>query len=179
MSEQEQAYSVGNWIVHITYGVGQIKKLEIKPISGTERLCYRVRTDNGVFWLPADRAADNERVRPIAGPRRIQRALDALRKVPEAMAKKYQARHKRIRNVALDGDLTSDLKLLRDLNARQFKKGLNSTEQVAFNTIIKHFVREWSLSRGIEISEARQKLERFLQESRKKGESKQQENVAA
>jgi len=177
MSEQEQAYSVGDWVVHIAYGVGQIKKLEIKPIGGMKHLCYHVRTEDGVFWLPADGAADNERVRPIAGPKRIQRALAALRKAPKKMAANFQTRRKRIRNVALDGDLNTDLKLLRDLNARQFKKGLNSTEQDAFNTITKRFLQEWSISRGIEINEARQKLENFLRESRQKG--KQQESVAA
>ena len=179
MSVKEQIYSVGDWVVHTAYGVGQIKKLEIKPIGGKKHLCYHVRTNDGVFWLPVEKAKGNERVRPIAGPKRIQRAIETLRRAPRKMAANFQARRKRIRNVALDGDLSSDLKLLRDLNARQFKKGLNSTEQDAFNTITKRFVQEWSLSKGIEINEARQKLENFLQESRQKGKAKQQESVAA
>ena len=74
--------------------------------------------------------------------------------------------------------MSTDLKLVRDLNARQFKKGLNDTEQDAFNTIVKRFLQEWSLSKGIEIREARQKLERFLQESRKKAKQGQ-ETLAA
>lgn len=179
MSEIEQAYSVGDWVVHTAYGVGQIKNLEIKPISGKKHLCYRVRTNDGVFWLPVDKAKDNERVRPLAGPRRIKLALDALRKAPRKMAANFQARRKRIRDVALDGDLSTDMKLLRDLNARQFKKGLSSTEQDAFNTISKRILQEWSISRGIEINEARQKLENFLQESRRKGKGEKQEKVAA
>ena len=90
------------------------------------------------------------------------------------MAGNFQTRRKRIRKVSLDGDLSTDLKLVRDLNARQFKKGLNATEQDAFNTIIKRFLQEWSLSKGIEIREARQKLERFLQESRKKAKQRKE-----
>lgn len=172
MNGKEKMYAVGDWLVHLIYGVGQVKKLEKRPIGGVQKMCYHVRTEDGVFWLPVDNA-DNERVRPIAGPKRIQRALDALKQAPKKMAGNFQTRRKRIRRVSLDGDLSTDLRLVRDLNARQFKKGLNATEQDAFNTIVKRFLQEWSLSRGIEIREARQKLDRFLQESREKAKQKQ------
>ena len=177
MSEKKQTYAVDDWIVHLVYGVGQVKKIEKKPIGGTLQKCYHVRTEDGVFWLPVDNA-DNERVRPIAGPKRIQRALTALRKAPRKMAANFQTRRKRIREVSLDGDLSTDLKLVRDLNARQFKKGLNATEQDAFNTIVKRFLQEWALSKGIETREARQNLDRFLQESRRKGKQKQETAAA-
>ena len=94
------------------------------------------------------------------------------------MAANFQTRRKRIRKVSLDGDLDTDLKLVRDLNARQFKKGLNATEQEALNTIVKRFLQEWSLSRGIEIREARQTFERFLRESRNKAKQRK-ETMAA
>jgi RNA polymerase-interacting CarD/CdnL/TRCF family regulator len=164
MSNNEKLYEVGDWIVHLIYGVGQVKRLETKPIGGIDRLCYRVRTENGVFWLPIDNA-DNERVRPVAGPNRIQQAMEALQKAPQKMAANFQSRRKRIREVNLDGNLYTDLKLVRDLNARQFRKGLNTTEQDAFDSIVKRFLQEWSISKGIEINEARQKLDSFLRQS--------------
>lgn len=177
MTVTEKIYTAGDWIVHLIYGVGQVRKLEEKPIGGVNRLCYRVQIEDGVFWLPIDNA-DNKRVRPIASPKRIQRALEALQRAPHKMAQNFQARKKHIREVSLDGDLSTDLKLVRDLNARQFKKGLNATEQEAFNLIVKRFLQEWTVSMGIEMQEARLKLNRFLQESRKKGKQKQ-ESLAA
>lgn len=177
MTEQDQTYAIGDWVVHLTYGVGQVKKIEKKPIGGTMKKCYHVRTDDGVFWLPIDND-DNVRVRPIAGPKRIQRALNFLKKAPKKMAANFQSRRKRIQRVSLDGDLNTDLKLVRDLNARQFKKGLNATEQNAFNTIVKRFLQEWSLSKGIEIGEAHEMLERYLKESRQKAKQ-MKETVAA
>jgi RNA polymerase-interacting CarD/CdnL/TRCF family regulator len=177
MSDKEQTYAVGDWLVHLIYGVGQIEKLETRPIRGVEQLCYRVRTDDSTFWLPVDNA-DNQRVRPLAAPKRIQRAIDVLRKAPQKMAANFQTRRKRIRNVSLDGNLSTDLKLVRDLNGRQLRKGLNSTEQEAFDSIIKRFLKEWSLSRGIEIQEARLRLNRFLEESWDKAQQSQ-EKIAA
>lgn len=177
MIVKENLYAVGDWIVHLIYGVGQVRKLEKKPIGGTDRLCYRVRTDNGVFWLPTDND-DNKRVRPLASPKRIQRALEALQRAPRKMATNFQTRRKRIRDVTRNGDLKTDLKLVRDLNGRQHRKGLNMTEQQAFDTIVKRFLKEWSLSRGIDIQEARQRLNRFLQESWNKGKQGQEKVTA-
>ncbi len=173
MSDNGQTYKVGDWIVHLTYGVGQVEKIEQKPIGGAVKNCYHVRTNDGVFWLPIDND-DNERVRPIAGPKRIQRALAALRTAPKKMAANFRTRRKRIKEDSLDGDLNSDLTLIRDLNARQFKKGLNNTEQHAFNNIVKRFLQEWSLSKGIEIEEANEMLESYLYESRQKAKEKKE-----
>ena len=177
MSEEEKTYNVGDWVVHLAYGVGQVRKLEMMAIGGNPRLCYHVRTEDGTFWLPVSNA-DNERVRPIAGPKRIKRALVTLRKTPEKMNRNFQARRKRIRELSLDGDLSTDLMLLRDLNARQFKKGLNDTEQNAFNNIVKRFAQEWSISKGISMQEAHEKIEQFLRESRQKAKQNK-EAVAA
>ncbi len=167
MSDKEQAYAVGDWIVHLMYGVGQIQKLEKKPVGGAERLCFRVHTDDGVFWLPTDNA-NNERIRPIASPIRIQHALKALQRAPRKMDPNFKTRRKRIREVCLDGDLGTDMKLVRDLHARQFKKGLNDTEAHALTSTMNRFLQEWSLCKGIEIQEARQTFERFLEISREK-----------
>ena len=94
------------------------------------------------------------------------------------MNRNFQARRKRIRELSLDGDLSTDLMLLRDLNARQFKKGLNDTEQNAFNNIVKRFAQEWSISKGISIQEAQKKIDKFLRESRQKAK-RNKEAVAA
>ena len=44
MNNNKGTYSVGDWVVHLIYGVGQVKKLEKKPIGGNQKMCYRVRT---------------------------------------------------------------------------------------------------------------------------------------
>lgn len=37
MSEHEQTYKLGDWVVHLVYGVGQVKRIEEKPIGGTQK----------------------------------------------------------------------------------------------------------------------------------------------
>ena len=35
-------YSVDDWVVHTQYGVGQIERIEVKPILGEKTLCFKV-----------------------------------------------------------------------------------------------------------------------------------------
>ena len=43
MSEENTAYAKGDWIVHTTYGLGQIMAIEKKRLAGKARAYYRVR----------------------------------------------------------------------------------------------------------------------------------------
>lgn len=177
MNNNGNPFKIGDWIVHVTYGVGKIEGIEPMPLSKSDELCYRVRTKDSTFWLVIDDMENNRRVRPLASPERIQRALKTLRQAPRKMASNYKTRRKRIHQATHDGDLRTDMCLVRDLNALRFRKGLNDTEQQAYNTIVKRFLQEWTLSKDIEIQEANRKLNKFLQESRTKG--KEQQKMAA
>jgi RNA polymerase-interacting CarD/CdnL/TRCF family regulator len=37
-------YSTGDWVVHLYYGVGQINRIEVKPILGEDTKCFKVKT---------------------------------------------------------------------------------------------------------------------------------------
>ncbi len=164
MSAKPQEFSKGDWIVHLVYGIGQVKAVEKKSIGGESRKYYRVQAEESEYWVPVD-DANNETVRPLASPHRIRRALRILKEAPEKMASNYKIRRKRIRDTTLDGALRSDIELMRDLFARQNDRGLNPTEEESFRTLKSRFLKEWSLSLGIDIEEARQKFNKLLQES--------------
>ena len=52
MVESLPEYTIGDWVVHQAYGVGQIKKIEVKPIHGEQVKCFRVNTKDSSFWFP-------------------------------------------------------------------------------------------------------------------------------
>jgi len=54
MSEQEQTYKLGDWVVHLVYGMGQVKKIEEKPIGGTQKnvtTCAPMTVFSGYHWI--------------------------------------------------------------------------------------------------------------------------------
>ena len=63
MSTSQDTFSKGDWIVHANYGIGQIKAKETKVLEQEKQAFYRVKTFDGVYWLPAlDREAPIEKL---------------------------------------------------------------------------------------------------------------------
>ena len=109
----EAIYSVGDWIVHNFYGVGQIKKIEERPIHGEKVRTFRVRTKDSVYWVPVKKS-DNPRIRRVVNKRKLRRAIRTLKSKPQKMNKNYKTRNAWIRKVFLSGSFQKMAKLLLD-----------------------------------------------------------------
>ena len=100
----EPQFNKGDWIVHISHGIGKITRVEKKLVRGKKIPCYRVRTEDSVFWIPVDSDV-TDRVRPVATPRKFKRVVKLLSEPGEKMAKMHKARRKRIERIA-NGEVT-------------------------------------------------------------------------
>lgn len=157
----ETLFDVGDWIVHNAYGVGQIRKIEKKPIHGEKVRSFRVRTQDGVYWLPIKKA-DNPRVRSVGTKREIRKVIRILKSRPKPMSKNYKSRHTRIKEDFENGALNRLAKLMRDLIHLGKQKKFNMTEKEAIDKIEKWFTREYAACHGISIDEARIKVEEIM-----------------
>jgi RNA polymerase-interacting CarD/CdnL/TRCF family regulator len=160
-------YSNGDWIVHSNYGVGQIKRIEIKPIHGEETQCYEVKTKDSTYWFPTSEA-DNPRIRPVASKEIIQKVIKNLRRKPSNLDKDRPYWKKRIEEVQNDSDLLSISKLVRDLSGQQVIRTLNQTEENALEHFKEGLVREWASSIHEEVEKIRPLLYAYIQESKAK-----------
>lgn len=145
----------GDWIVHHQYGPGQIVGREKKLIEGESVSCYRVETANSVLWLPED-AEFKTRIRPIAAPSTMRKAIRILKGPADPMASAFHKRRQRIREDSLDGSLMTTATLIRDLYGRKGRRSLNENELRSLQRLSEYFVLEWSLSFDIPLEEARQ-----------------------
>jgi RNA polymerase-interacting CarD/CdnL/TRCF family regulator len=151
----------GDWIVHITHGIGEIIRVEKKLIGGKKTSCYRVQTDDSVYWIPVE-AEIKDRVRTIASPQKFKRTVRLLSEPGKKMAKMHKVRRKRIHDHSLDGDLKTTALLIRDLWARKLEKSLNDTEMRALSKLTDRFVKEWSLAMEIPEEEAMKRLNELV-----------------
>lgn len=166
MSDQLESFSQGDWVVHLVYGVGQIKAIEQKSLAGDSQEYFRVKIQDGSYWVPVEEP-ENGRVRPLATEEEILEALEILKEDPDPMAKNYKKRRKRIMKDALDGDLESDIQLIRDLTARQYDKGLNDGDKTSLDRVKARLVKEMAVSLQIRASEAEEQLDSLLKNCRK------------
>lgn len=157
----ETLFDIGDWIVHNAYGVGQIRKIEKKPIHGEKVRTFRVRTKDGVYWLPIKKA-DNPRVRSVVTKRELRKAIRTLKSRPKTMSKKYKTRNARIKEDFEQGSLKRLAKLMRDLIHLGKQKKYNMTEKDAIDKIEKRFTREYAACHGISPEEARIKVAEIM-----------------
>jgi len=160
--KQDGKYTDGDWIVHSHYGVGQVKGIEVKGISGEESEYYRIESADSTFWIPLDQM-DGEAVRPLSTPEEIHQAIAALEQPAEAMSANHKSRQNRIERVQSRNTPRAIARLIRDLRAWQREKGgLNKSERSAYRTLRQRFADEWAVVAGIKPERAAIQLDHLL-----------------
>jgi CarD family transcriptional regulator len=164
-----QSFQIGDWVVHNSYGIGQVQGIETKSIEGEGAAFHRIKTEDSVFWIPVE-AEPNGRIRLVATPNKWKRILRTLRKPAKRMAESHQTRKKRIAEDTSDGSLTSTAKLIRDLWGRKLRKGgLSDTESSVLQRLTDRFIKEWSVCQRIPLADAQERLFQIFKE--KEGDS--------
>lgn len=142
------SYSEEDWIVHAHYGIGQIKGIEVKGISGEDVRYYRIRTVDSTYWIPLDQM-ENDVLRPLSSSEEVQLAMAVLQRPPKEMATDHNSRKSRIKRVHQQNSLEDIARLIRDLRGRQRDRGeLNLEETSAMRTLKQRMVEELSLVTG-------------------------------
>ena len=160
--ESSHAYSVEDWLVHAFLGIGQIKAIELKNISGENVQYYRIKTTDSTFWIPVDRM-DSQELRPLSTPVEIQLATAILLRPPKAMSSDHKMRKNDIRRVQLKNSLEDIARLIRDLRARQLERGELALEELnAMRALKQRLVEEWSVITGEKTDNIASTVEKLL-----------------
>ena len=162
MDIQPGTYSTGDWIVHAHHGVGQVKGIEKKVLDGENKLFFKVKTFDGVYWLSVVRT-DVEYIRPITSEHQIRRALTMIRKPPEDLPKDHNISNKVVIEALKDSSLYAKARMIRDLNGKQQESRLNFTEEDAFLKMKKQLLIEWSVVENLDREILEEKLEKALE----------------
>lgn len=165
MTNISPMYSIGDMVVHRSYGVGQIEVIDSKTINGIEVECFKVKTENGMYWFPTD-SVNNPRVHPVASKDLILKAIALLRSAPSDLENDPVQWKERIEDVQTDGDFLAICSLIRDLSALKSKSKLNRTQDQALNNLEHRLVREWAASMDIDAKSIILMIEGYLQESK-------------
>lgn len=165
MVESLPEYTIGDWVVHHAYGVGQIRNIEVKPIHGEQVKCFRVKTKDSAFWFPKNRP-DNPRIRPVVTPDIIERVMDELKNPVFDMDPDRKMWKKRIDETKASDDLITTSQIVRDLNHLRIQRKLNQTEEKALNDFTDRLIDEWSTAMKTDTSVIRRELNKYIQASK-------------
>jgi len=163
MTEIISPYSIGDWVVHHSYGIGQIKKIEEKPIHGKLMACFRVKAKDGAYWWFSRNAPDNPRIRPVASQDLLHRAQQELQITVRELDPDRNMWKSRINEVRASDDLIATSQMVRDLTILRTLRKLNQTEEKALGHFTDRLIREWSATMNMDVEAIRPKLNRILQ----------------
>ena len=167
MAEKLAQYDIGDWVVHYAYGIGQIQKMDEKPINGKQVPCFEVKAENGAYWWFQHSTKDNPRVRLVASPDVLQQAQDELQKTIQELDLDKHAWKKRIDEVMASGDFIAVTQIVRDLTMLKTKRKLNLIENRALDKFKTRLLNEWSTSTNTDVETVRPILKRYLNACRK------------
>ena len=155
-------YSEEDWLAHSYYGIGQIKGIEAKGISGASVDYFRIQTSDSTFWVPVDRMA-SEKIRPVSTLEEFHLAIAILQRPPKEMSPDHKVRKTRIQRVQLQNTLEDIARLIRDLRARQRDKGKYSlNENDAVRTLRQRLADEWSVITGKNVKNVTSSIDALL-----------------
>lgn len=154
-------YTIGDWVVHRNYGIGQILSVESKSIGGQKVRCFKIQTIEGTYWASIQNMG-NPRMRPLASQDQIQQALSEFIEEPPEAETDHQAWKKRIKQVQWEGSLIDVVKIIRDLTAKNDKKRLNDYETKALKRFTDLLIGEWSAIMGLKRQTVEEKLNSLI-----------------
>ena len=157
-------YSPGDWVVHAQYGVGQIKKIEVRPIHGEDTDCFQVKTKDCTYWFPTS-SVDNHRIRPVASQDIIAKVIKNLRSKAKILDTDRGLWKTKIDEVQADGNLLSVSNLVRDLYAQQILRALNQVEKTALRRFEDRLLGEWASIMQVEVEVLLPTYQKYIQES--------------
>ena len=160
------SFKAGDSVVHPTYGVGRILRLEDRCLAEAEtRLYYVVVADRSTLWVPVD-TGQGVGLRPLTPKRELDRYRRLLKSDPIPLDKNHAKRRLEITERLKGGSFQAMCEVLRDLTARGRGKSLNDADLALLQKTRIDLCREWAASDGVSVEEALREIDALLGETR-------------
>lgn len=157
-------FQIGDPVVHWTYGLGKIIRLENRDVSGATVLYYAVKIGDMTIWVPADKNLES-RLRSPASETGFKKLIAILSSPSEPLPEDGRERRLYIQQLLKDGRAETLCRAIRDLAALQHVKPLNEYDQALMKRMQTMLVGEWGFVLSISSENATRELNRLLTSS--------------
>jgi CarD family transcriptional regulator len=159
-------FKAGDFIVHPTYGVGSIVRLEEKRLAEDRpRWYYVVVVDKSTLWVPVD---DNNAagLRAVTPKKDLDRYRAVLKSQPGALERDHNKRRTLINERVRQGSFLSLCEAVRDLSAQSWKRPLSEADLTLLQRLSNSLYREWAASANVPVPAAMAEVQALLQEAK-------------
>ncbi len=159
-------FKAGDYIVHPTYGVGNIVRLEEKRLAEDQpRWYYVVVVDKSTLWVPADEN-NSAGLRAVTPKKDLERYRAVLKGQPEVLERDHNKRRLLINERVKLGSFQSLCTAVRDLSAQGWKRPLSEADLMLLQRLSNSLCREWAASADVPLPVAMAEVQSLLQEAK-------------
>jgi len=160
-------YKVGDYVVHLAHGMGQIANLEKKQLFGGEaRLYYEVVTQKSTVWVPVESATEGT-LRSLTAKSELAHYQQILKRKPEALNADRRLRQVELNDRLKQGSFQAICEVVRDLTAHGWRKPLSDADAALLRRISDNLCQEWAAAAGVTVAEANQQVNALMFETKR------------
>jgi CarD family transcriptional regulator len=159
-------FSVGDKVVHPSYGPGVIKEIERRQIIGEAKRYYVIDmlSQSGTLMTPVSQA-EQVGLRPVIGDTSLKRLLKLLAIEPSSLLDGFRERETEVEERLNEGDLFFAAEVVRDLVRYGHDHSLTSRQTQLMQRAEKLLAGELALVKEIEIKEAQDQVRTIVTEA--------------
>ncbi len=159
-------FKAGDFIVHPTYGVGNIVRLEEKRLLDNQpRWYYVVVVEKSTVWVPVDEN-NTAGLRAVTPKKDLDRYRAVLKGRPGALERDHNKRRTLINERVKQGLFLNLCEVVRDLSAQSWKRPLSEADLTLLQRLSGSLYREWAASAGTSLLDATTEVQALLQEAK-------------
>jgi RNA polymerase-interacting CarD/CdnL/TRCF family regulator len=151
----------GDTVMHWTYGLGQIIRLEERNLSGLNTLYYAVQIRDMTVWVPSDDELQN-RLRLPTSKSGFNELIAILSNPGEPLPDDRKERRAHLLGFLRDGSTQSLCHIIRGLHGFQKIRQLNESDQGILKQARNSLLAEWVFVLSMTPVEAEHELNHWL-----------------
>jgi RNA polymerase-interacting CarD/CdnL/TRCF family regulator len=151
----------GDPVMHWTYGLGRVLKLEERALSGQKAMYYAVKINDLTVWVPADGNLPKRLRRPTSQAG-FNKLLNLLTGPGESLPEDRQERKTKLVEMLKDGRAESLCRVIRDLTTYRQVRSLNENDQALMKRAQNSLLGEWGFALSVTTAQAESEMQRLL-----------------
>jgi len=155
------AFQVGDKVIHITHGLGEISSIEKRLINDQSTDCYVVTTDELTVWIPIDEVQQHSLRTPTL-PEEFERSFAILTSPCEALPEDRTQRKNQLMARLQEGQLAGICSVVRDLTHYMRIARSNNQEKFILERATRSLQTEWSYSHQVPMYQAQLAVDKLL-----------------
>jgi RNA polymerase-interacting CarD/CdnL/TRCF family regulator len=154
-------FKIGDKVIHLNHGLGEIVEIEDKMIHDHIVSCYVFRTPHLTTWVPID-TVDRHNLRLPKSKREFKDLSSVLQSPNEPLPEDHLERKKHLLELMNDGQLNSICRVVRALSDLGNNTKLNEMDKSILERAKNSLLVEWMFSLSVTLSQAQHQMAELL-----------------